>query len=793
MTLLTYWSIAWLIGIWLGDKLAIPSLAWGGGAVVALGLSGATHLRGASHLRFSCIAALALGATRMLLAAPHFDEHSLATYNDRGVVTLVGVVAAEPDVRDRFVFYQLAVRSLTLDGAGSEPLTVHGDARVKGPRYPVYAYGDQVQVRGSLETPPILEDFDYRGYLAHRGVYSHVPDAHIERLSGGGGAAWKRTLLTFKARAQATIARILPEPEASLLTGILLGVESGIPHDLSEDFTTTGASHVIAISGFNISIITALLTATLGRLVRDRRLAAGIAIAGVVTYTILVGADAAVVRAAVMGVVTVIGVAVGRQGLALNSLALAAIVMTALNPYTLWDVGFQLSVAATLGLILYAQRFESTTQRLLERKLSAGRAKQVVGWVGDALLLTLAAQITTTPLILWHFGRLSVVSLLTNGLILPVQSLVMFFGGAATLIGLVVEPLGRVVGWAAYLWLAWTIRVVRWTADLPVASVPLKLSDGGLIALYIAIGGLTALLLLPRQRRRDAWQNLCQRLPFKATLGGMALVTAVAWVAVFQFPDGKLHVTFLDVGQGDAIFIETPDGAQILIDGGPEGSVVLAEMGGQMPFWDRTLDLVVLTHPDADHLTGLIPALERYDVRTVMLRELPLESDLMDAWEKALADEGATLLRGETATHIALSDGVALDVLHPGPALVADSDADTNNNSIVLRLTYGDVAFLLPGDIQAEVEQVLVRSGVYLRSTVLKLPHHGSKTSTSPAFLHAVGPQVAVISVGADNSFRHPSAEVLERLDDMLIYRTDQNGRVAITSDGHRLWIDTER
>ncbi len=791
MTLLTYWSIAWLIGIWVGDKLALPPLAWGGGAVVAI-LSAALVRPSQTRLVISCIAALALGATRLLLAEPHFDEHSLATYNGQGVVTLVGVIADEPDVRDTLVYYRLEAQTLTLEEK-SESLDVHGAARLRAPRYPVYAYGDRLQVRGELETPLAWEDFNYRDYLAQKSIYSHFPRAEVERLPGQGGAAWKRTLLTFKVHAQATIARILPEPEASLLTGILLGVESGIPRDVSEDFKATGASHVIAISGFNISIITALLTATLGRLVRDRRLAAGIAIAGVVAYTILVGADAAVVRAAVMGVVTVIGVAVDRQGLALNSLALAAIVMTALNPYTLWDVGFQLSVAATLGLILYAQRFASATQRLLERKLSVGRAKQVVGWVGDALLLTLAAQITTTPLILWHFGRLSVVSLLTNVLILPVQSWVMFFGGAATLIGLVVEPLGRVVGWVAYLWLTWTIHVVRWTADLPFASVPLKLSDGGLVALYIAIGGLSALLLLPRQRRRDAWQNLSQRLPLKATLSGMALMTVVTWVAVFQFPDGKLHVVFLDVGQGDAIFIETPAGAQILIDGGPEGSTLLSELGGQMPFWDRTLDLIVLTHPDADHLTGLIPTLERYDVRAVMLRELPHETDLTEAWKKALADEGATLLRGEAATHIALSDGVTLDVLHPGPALVADSDADTNNNSIVLRLTYSDVAFLLPGDIQTKVEQALVRSGVYLRSTVLKLPHHGSKTSASQVFLDAVRPQVAVISVGAENSFRHPSAEVLERLDDMLVYRTDQNGRVAITSDGRRLWIDTER
>jgi competence protein ComEC len=795
MTLLVFWSIAWLVGIWLGSLLAIPLYAWAG--VVPIASLAAGLIRSPkARLLLGCAAALALGATRLTMAQPHFDERSLATYNDRGVATLVGVVAAEPDVRDTYVYYKLDAKSLALEDTEGEPLTVHGAARLRGPRYPVYAYGDRLQVRGGLETPPVWEDFSYRDYLARKNIHSYIPRAQVEWLASGDGSAWKRAMLDFKGRAQATVARIIPEPEASLLTGILLGVESGIPADTMEAFSATGTTHVIAISGFNITIITALLMATLGRIVPDRRLATGIAIAGVVTYTILVGADAAVVRAAVMGVVTIVGLTVGRPGLALNSLAFAAILMTALNPHTLWDVGFQLSAAATLGLILYSELFGETVQRLLARKLSTARATQVVGWISDALLLTVAAQITTTPLILKYFGRLSVVTLLTNVLILPVQPLVMFFGGTATLVGLIVEPLGRVVGWGAYLWLTWTIRVVEWTARLPHASVPLELSDLGLVVVYVVIGGLTALVLLTPQRRRTLWGNVRTRLPLKAALGGMTLVTAVAWFAIRQFPDGVLHVTFLDVGQGDAIFVETPGGVQILIDGGPEGSALLSELGCHMPFWDRTLNLVVLTHPDADHLSGLIPALERYGVRAVVARALPHETDLVAAWEKALANEengGATLVRGEAGARLTLSDGVTLEILHPGAELIEGSDADSNNNSVVLRLTYGDVAFLLPGDVEAEVEGELVRSGAYLRSTVLKVPHHGSKTSSSLPFLDAVRPQVAVISVGQGNKFGHPSEEVLERLEGTLVFRTDHNGTVSIASDGHRLWVDAER
>jgi competence protein ComEC len=369
----------------------------------------------------------------------------------------------------------------------------------------------------------------------------------------------------------------------------------------------------------------------------------------------------------------------------------------------------------------------------------------------------------------------------------------MICGGAATFAGLLFRPLGAALGWIAYLPLAWTIRVVEETARFPHASIPFPLSDGGLIAAYALIIGLTVLVTLEPDRRRALWERLRPRVPAAVALSGLILLNLTAWLAIMQLPDGKLHVTFLDVGQGDAILIETPTGAQILIDGGPDGSILLSELGRQIPFWDRSLDLVVLTHPDADHLTGLIAALERYDVGVVMTGAQLAQTGLVDAWETALQAQAASRVQGETGMRLEFSDDVALEILHPDSDWSAEEQENINNQSLVLRLTYQDVAVLLPGDIEADVERVLLRSDAYLASTVLKLPHHGSKTSSSRAFLDAVNPQLSVISVGAENDFGHPSGEVLERLEGMLVYRTDRHGRVEITSDGHTLWIETER
>ena len=408
MTLLVYWSIAWIIGIWLSSILAIPTPLWAAGAAVALLLAGFFTSPSIARLVLSCVAVLALGSVRYAWAQPHFGQDSLRTFNDHGLVTLVGIVAAEPDVRANYVFYKLDAQSLTLEGQDGVPVAVQGAARIGGPRYPLYDYGDRMRVRGRLEEPPAWKDFNYRDYLAYRGIYSHIRYAQIQQLPGSGGSVWKRGMLDLKARAQETIVAILPEPEASLLTGILLGIEGGIPAEVQEAFSATGTAHVIAISGFNIAIVISLFTATIGRLLSDRRLAGAVAILGVIAYTLFVGAGAAVVRAAIMGSIVVLAVIVGRKGVAYNSLAAAVLVMSAINPYVLWDVGFQLSVAATMGLVVYGERFESAAQRLLERTLSTQRARWAVRWLSEMLLLTLAAQILVTPLILKYFGRVVV-------------------------------------------------------------------------------------------------------------------------------------------------------------------------------------------------------------------------------------------------------------------------------------------------------------------------------------------------------------------------------------------------
>ncbi len=788
---LVYFAVAWTCGIALARALAVPWQVLPLLGLVSLFLLLLWPDERRARMVGVCLLACAMGAGRFLLAVPRFDETSLAAYNDVGWVTVEGVVAFEPDERgDRANLRVRAERLVLPDGA---ELEVNGLVLVRAPRYPGYEYGDRVRLQGRLETPSDFEGFSWSDYLADRGIHSLMWNAQVEVLGKNQASPVMYQLYAFRRRAQAVIAAMLPEPQAALLTGILLGVESGIPEDLMADFAATGTAHIIAISGFNITILSGVFVG-LALQVFARQRAIWVAMVAVAVYTLLVGASAAVVRAALMGLLYLLGRYVGRASYTPVSLSAAAVAMTAWNPRMLWEVGFLLSFAATAGLMLYTEPVGRALRAVLARATAAEWSQGIVSLLSEPLLATLAAQLLTTPILLVTFGQLSVVMLLANLLVLPVQPHAMLAGGLATLVGLVLPPLGRVVGSVAWVFLTYTIAVVEWAADLPFASVSVRTGSWVVWGYYGVLGGLTWWLAQPREKRQDLrarlWGWLSSGLRAKALVGASAVLFVLAFSQWRSLPDGRLHVFFLDVGQGDAIFVQSPSGRQALIDGGPDPSILLSRIGRRMPFWDRSLDLMALTHPDADHITGLVAALERYRVDAVIFREMGCDAPVCERWQQLMEEQGVAIYRGEAGLDIELDEGLRLEVLHPGSKLLTTDGF--NDNSLVMRLTYGDVSVLLTGDIQARAERELLAEGVHLASTVLKVPHHGACESSTPMFLEAVNPELVVISVG-ENDFGHPCETLLEQLNGRTVYRTDQHGTVKLITDGTQLWVRTER
>ena len=788
MTLL-YLVAAWLTGIFLAAQSHTTALTWLALAVAAVGMAFVAHRQRPWRLFFLCGALLAFGAARYAWAdRPLSDEH-IAHYNDSGPVTFTGVVIEDADPREQYVNLRVSVEQVETPG-GATPS--EGLVLVQAGRYGDYQYGDRVRASGQLKTPPEFDDFSYRDYLARRGIHAILPDATVTVLEHDQGKPWMAVLYNVKSHAQRTINRLLPSPQAPLLSGILIGVESSIPPDVRDDFDRTGTSHIIAISGSNIIVVIQVLMGLLKPSLGTRR-AASVTLVGVAGYTLLVGADPAVMRAAIMGGLALVAAQLGRRTYGYTSLAFAAWLMTLWNPHTLWDLSFQLSAGATLGLLLFSEDFTAALQRLLERGFAQETAQEVTRWLSEPLVVSVAAQITTTPLILFTFGRLSIISLAANIFIVPVQSSIMVLGWLAVLVGMIWPLLGQPLAWIAWLPLTYTLKMAHALGRLDWASVDVPgFSTTHITLFYGALALLAVMQLQHPDDRRTLLRALSRRITPLA-LGGTALVlTFLVWATALTQPDGKLHVWFLDVGQGRAVLIQTPNGAQILVDGGPNPARLRSAVGDALPFWDAELDILIVTQPKYEAINALPALLERYDVRQAFSNGQPSQGESMLALRDALGDTPLQAL--SAGNRLQTSDDVQIEVLHPQVTPAALDQPE--NTGLVLKITYGEATFLLTPDLNAEGEQAMLSAGWYVGSTVLELPFRGRASANDAQFLNAVQPQVAVVGVEASNYQQLPDADVIERLRTYTtqpLYRTDHHGTVEIVTDGHTLQVFTAR
>ncbi|MBN1248340.1 MAG: ComEC/Rec2 family competence protein, partial [Anaerolineae bacterium] len=620
------------------------------------------------------------------------------------------------------------------------------------------------------------ETFSYRDYLARQDIHVQVWTKDVAVLSSHHGNPVLDHLLRFKARAYDVVQDLLPEPQGALLAGILLGIERDLPPDLVEAFRITGTSHIVAISGMNLAIIAGFVNQWARRIFR-RRGSLALSLGIVWVYVVLVGASPSVLRAGVMSSIVMLALREQRLVHGPTALAAAVVALSLLDPFTFWDLGFQLSFAATVALMIYVPLLGGWVKRRLGGWLGRDRAEKVVGLIWETVIVTLAVQVATLGITVGVTGELSLVSLLTNSLILPAQPFVMTFGGLALLLGFVIRPLGVVFGWLAWVFLWYTITIVEWTATFPWAFVKLGTMTPFVVWTYYGLLALaTGWVMLSPAVRLRLWGRV-KALDRRLAAAGVAGLVLVGGYFATR-PDGRLHVCFLDVGHGTAVFLQTPTGSQVLIDGGPDPRQTLSELGKQMPFWDRSLDLVLLTSPDNARLAGLVPVLARYDVASVVVGPEAGTGPTWEAWEAALQEQTITPANIVAGAVRDLDGGVSLHTLWP------PNDVE---GPVVLQIVHGNVRFLLMGDATALVEDRLVAAyGQQLRSSVLELARQGAQTSTSVALLQAASPDFAVVS----RSDRYDLSPYIEaRLMDRPLYRTDANGTITFLSDGRGIVV----
>jgi competence protein ComEC len=713
-----------------------------------------------------------LGAARFQSAQRIITPISLAYYNESEAWVEITGLLIEPAL-DRDTYIELRVRAEQLQLPDSAEFPVEGMVLARTSIDNDWQYGDRLILRGRLETAPVFEDFSYRDYLARQGIDSLLSFAQVARFEAGQGSPYLAALYSFRDHALDKLYRLYPDPEASLLAGILLGDETGISDSLKDDFNTTGARHIIAISGFNITIIAGFLLSAFKRAFGLNR-AAWLTVAAIFAYTLLVGADASVVRAAIMGSLALFARQVGRRQMALNTLAFTAAVMALFNPSILWDVGFQLSFFATLGLVLYAEPLSNWTQKQLAQRVSEDWAARATSPIADYFLFTIAAQLTTLPLLIYYFQRLSLLSLPTNILILPAQPAVMILGGFSVLLALIWLPLGQIVAFAAWPMLAYTIRIVELLAQPVWSSKALAPLSLALVVIYY----LVLFTLTFRPFNFDLKRIKLQPAVIIATI---LILNIWIWSAALSAPKGQLQMTLLDVGNGEAILIRTPEGRNLLINGG-ESELRLAEaLGRALPPFDHRIDWLIVAAVEEEQIGALPGSLERLSPDALAWSGLPFasyESRLLRAETLDLEIDLSNLKAGSSFD---LGLGAQLGVLG-----VTDRGA-------VLLLHMQGFRALLPIGINLDLIKDWDWGKELGRVDAILLADGGNPELNPPDWLENLNPRIILLSVDSLSSAAFPPEELSDVLQNRTLLRTDRDGWIRLTANGEQLRIESER
>lgn len=594
------------------------------------------------------------------------------------------------------------------------------------------------------------------------------------------------------------MAKIMPAQDAAAIFAMLFGGYEGIRPELLEAFTITGIVHILSVSGSHITLMAGTAN-IVGRLLHmPPRATTALATGVILFYSLLAGAIPPVIRSAIMGILTLLALAMGRERDAQHILALTALGLLLYSPLWLFDISFQLSFGATAGLLYLAP------------VLREGLRKKLPVFVADSMAVTIGAQLSVLPVIAWYFNVLSLSSMLANLIIAPIVEWIIVAGLLAGLVASLLPVAGKMIFLLASVALGVVYELSRQVAALPGSQIYMPAFGWlGCAVYYTALGFLLAMrepafrrqvLLLGKRLRAICLQSLGKKELWGTVLLGILLI-----VLVWQNTAGKreMQVHFIDVGQGDSALVITPHGRAFMIDTGGirEGGYDIGRMVDVPYLWHygiRELDYIFLTHAHDDHAAGVRGILAKIPVRAICIGHEGT-ADYLRAFGRGEAGKVEKLLVPLKEHESWELDGVKIEILY-SPELArgqkSQLQATGNEFSNLIRVSYGKASFLFTGDlVQAQEEQVL-SSGVNVESTVLKVGHHGSRTSSSEAFLQGVKPRWAVISCGYNNSFGHPHKEILERISACTkaeILRTDKQGAIVFKTDGSKIRVEAFR
>lgn len=744
------------------------------------------------------------------------DNLNILSYINQGKISVEGMVIESPvTYQDKDVLIVRCVRIIK----DKSYIQTAGIIRLAIPPELNFRYGDFVRFQSNLKKIQNFNNpgrFNYERYMNLQGIYvsGFVNDSsEIILIRKNTAGSIRLKLESFRNYLKQIINKNSISPEKEIIEAMTLGNQNEIPADIMENFSKTGTSHILSISGLHIGMVAGTFFLIIFLLLKSSeylmlrfniiKIAAATAFLMVLTYALIAGMGVTVMRSALMAFIFLIALLSGKQKDFYNTLAIAGLVILAISPEALFDISFQLSFMSVWAIIYIVPRFSIISSEIFSA--FPALIQSIIRYVYLSAVVCIAATIGTLPLIIYYFDRVSLVTIIANMIAVPLLGTLtlavsMFF----ILFSFYPSISGYFVQLASFLTQI-SISFINRLAALSWSSI--SVTKPNIIEIVFFYFLIFFIIQFIDERKKKSTNNKYSPLRFAALkyLSVIIVLFFATDITYLTFRDkfsSDLKVTIIDVGQGYSTLLQFPGGENMLIDGGgfAKGSFNVGK-GVITPFLYHErigqIDTAVLSHPHPDHLLGLIYILNNFAVRQIWKSNLDVDSITYPEWEKAIKLNKINVWMLSSKSPENISNGVAVKILWPPDYSRKDRNSfsydEVNDSSLVLKITFGKISFLFPGDISTEIEKQLIKSGADLKSDVLIVPHHGSNHSSSAEFIKAVSCRYAIVSAGKSNVFKHPHPSVLQRFKEAgaEIFRTDQDGAINFTTNGDNLHINT--